>query len=266
MNVHWVIEKDVFDEEIPAMTQAIIDAGCTYEEVTCIQFDINDQDPMDENEPIVFYGSLNLGLKLRRDESWIPGVYLNYPQFECTYYYPRFGRELLNSEYIVLPFGDLRRRIPQLSTDSVFIRPSSGLKSFTGKVIYTKNIENELDYFELYDKIEPEKLVIISQPKQIKEEYRIVTDGKRVIAASMYKPEPLPEVPSDVITYAEKVLSEVDYSPDPVWTLDIARTDNELKVLEVGCFSCAGLYQCDMNDVVREVSRIAIEEYKEYLP
>jgi len=56
------------------------------------------------------------------------------------------------------------------------------------------------------------------------------------------------------------------YCPDRVWVCDICQT--RLKyyyVLEIGCFSCAGLYAADMDIVAKEVSNAAYNEYKEIM-
>jgi hypothetical protein len=34
--------------------------------------------------------------------------------------------------------------------------------------------------------------------------------------------------------------------------------------MEIGCFSCAGLYECDKDVIIEEVSRVAIKEWQEY--
>jgi hypothetical protein len=56
----------------------------------------------------------------------------------------------------------------------------------------------------------------------------------------------------------------IEYNPDRAWTLDICMTEHgNFYVLEVGCFSCAGLYAMNFETVVREISRIALEDWKE---
>ncbi len=55
------------------------------------------------------------------------------------------------------------------------------------------------------------------------------------------------------------------YNPDRCWTVDIAKTEyGTYHVLEIGCFSCAGLYGMDLEKVVDKVSEEALKEWKEY--
>ena len=55
------------------------------------------------------------------------------------------------------------------------------------------------------------------------------------------------------------------YNPDKCWTMDIVKTEKlGYKLLEIGCFSCAGLYGNNLNKVVKSVSESALKEWKEY--
>ena len=54
------------------------------------------------------------------------------------------------------------------------------------------------------------------------------------------------------------------YNPDRCWTIDVAKTEfGTYKVLEIGCFSCAGLYGNNLEKVVKAVSLAALDEWKE---
>jgi len=53
------------------------------------------------------------------------------------------------------------------------------------------------------------------------------------------------------------------YSPDRAWCVDVCRTRaGNYYLLEIGCFSCAGLYECDLSAVVSEVSRVSLKEWE----
>lgn len=124
------------------------------------------------------------------------------------------------------------------------------------------------------DRIDPETLVVVSRPIEILKEWRLVVTD-RVIAHSQYKQGhglirlqgsdllKVRETPQEVLDYAQRVLNEVKYRPDPIWTLDICETADGLKVLEVGSFSCAGLYACDPEPIIEEVNRLALADWDE---
>ena len=54
------------------------------------------------------------------------------------------------------------------------------------------------------------------------------------------------------------------YSVHPVYVMDIARTDEGLKLLEIGSINCAGLYGADVHKVAKVIHDKAVEEWKDY--
>jgi hypothetical protein len=77
---------------------------------------------------------------------------------------------------------------------------------------------------------------------------------QEVVAGSAYEPEEGP-VPARVLEHAGELMDR-EFCPDDVWTLDLCESDGRILVVETNSFSGAGLYQCDMDTVVRAVSRI----------
>ena len=67
----------------------------------------------------------------------------------------------------------------------------------------------------------------------------------------------------DAWSLASKIVKE-EWQPDRAYTLDICLSDGKYSLLEANSFSCSGLYACPVEPIVREVSRIALEEWKEY--
>ena len=292
MKPNWLIEKGLFLDTEENLMNELKSQNIDFKTLSYVPFDDNQIDRIKnlfpENACVIFYGSLNFGRKLKK-LPWIPGVYLNEKGFECTSYYPIFGSELLHSDYSMMPFGDLIRKKDYLFNQfgkELFIRPNSGLKEFTGTVLMEHNFEDGIKVAGIYN-VEPNLLVIVSEAKKLLKEWRFVIVKQKSVSGSLYRdwtigPETLyPDTTTkDIILlnsksvhelctddkafeYAEKV-SKL-YDPDNCWTLDIALTDdNEYKVIEIGCFSCAGMYGNDLNKVVSAVNEAAIEEYKEY--
>jgi hypothetical protein len=64
----------------------------------------------------------------------------------------------------------------------------------------------------------------------------------------------IPDVPLEVMEYAQGVVNKTKYQPDLAWTIDICSSENQLKVLEIGSFSCAGLYACDCELIVDNIN------------
>jgi len=269
-NVKWLLEPEVFEGEEEPILDALNKLEFEYE---AIKFGTPYEDCMKcfkDTDCVVFHGSLQLGRLLQKEAKWTPGVYCNLPQFECVYYYPRFGNNLLNRDYVMLPFGELERRkewLAELFGKKFFIRPSSGFKLFTGKVVSMDTWDEDLNLLAFYG-VELETIVIVAPAVEITSEWRLLVVDNKVVTGSRYmdgfgfrgrssKPHP------EVLDYAQKILDESHYSPDSAWIFDICEYGaNKLSVLEAGSFSCCGLYRCDPETVIQEVSRVAWRDWQ----
>jgi hypothetical protein len=288
----WLLELDLFTDTEMNLINTIKKSGREVKTLKYIPFeqDLNYIKKLyNENDCVIFYGSLNLGRKIQRNCSFIPGVYLNERNFECTSYYPKIGDELLHTSYTMMPYGDLLRRkndMFRLYGDLLFIRPNSGLKEFTGTVLDKNNFEDGIKLAGFYN-VEPDLLCVVSNAKNIKKEWRFVIVNNTVISGSLYRdwtisPELLyhNSTTRDIILknsksiieyctddkafkYANKIAKM--YNPDNAWTLDVTLTENnEYKVIELGCFSCAGMYGNNLTKIVEKISEDAENEWRNY--
>lgn len=252
----WLIEPEVFQDDSDPFIEALDSLGVEYD---LCQFGTPYESYINKYAnrcDVIFHGSLQFGKLLQKNNSSIK-VFCNLPQYECTYYYPRFGSHLLNSEYVMLPYGDLNRRkdwlLNKIGNGSVFIRPSSGYKSFTGTVVDAKSWSS-LRYIGA--KLDPEDIVVVAPSAEVDKEWRVVIVDDKIAGVSQYKNNfevvRIPGAPDAVITYAQDILKSVDYSPDLAWTLDICEdSHDQLNVLEVGSFSCAGFYAADPYEIIK---------------
>jgi len=275
MNVKWLFEKDTFEEDLDDIQKAVTDQGMEYKLCTYVPFEGDSQflNLFDEKDCVIFYGSLQYARQIKRVAKWVPGVYCTLANYECLNYYPYFGDHLLNADYLMLPFGELDRRrgflYDTLGEDgSIFLRPSSGFKTFTGTIVNIETWSTHLDKLGCYG---PQKndLIIAARPRNLGREWRCLVADGMVITASQYRngydTTRISGAPFHILKYAQDVVNESKYNPDPVWALDICETKSgEPKVLEVGGFSCAGLYKCDPNLVVSAVSQTALKEWKSF--
>jgi len=288
----WLIETNVFEDNEEQLVKEIkkqgmkvnlIDDSRTEDIVKyCINFLYEPQDC------VIFYGSLGLGRKLKKTP-WVPGVYLNEKAFECTSYYPVLGNTLVHSNYLMMPYGDVKRRKNDLyryfNDDKIFIRPNSGNKQFTGMVVKKHDFEDCIKLAGFYD-VEPDLLVVVSDVYNIEKEWRFVVVNGEVICGSLYRDWSAPEkiypgtITRDyVLLNSHSVYEECNdknalsaaeicanmYNPDNCYTIDVAKINsNAYGILEVGCFSCAGMYGNDLEIIVDKVSEAALNEWKEY--
>jgi len=108
--VKWLLEPEVFDEDETSVIMALKKLDVPH--VVC-SFGTEYESYIKkfaEEDCVVFHGSFQFARVIQQKAKWIPGVYCNKEKLDCLYYYPRFGDYLLNSHYMMLPFGDLNRR------------------------------------------------------------------------------------------------------------------------------------------------------------
>ena len=104
-------------------------------------------------------------------------------------------------------------------------------------------------------------LVVVSSPKTIINEWRFVVANGKVVAGCQYKHgddfDYRPDYDGNAFDLATSIAA-IDYEPDPVWVMDICKiSDNSYHLLEIGGFSFADLYACNMPDVVAAASAAA---------
>lgn len=266
----WLME-DVAAESIEPTLKALERGGYEYHVLDCPAVDkALEMFPGEEN--VIFCGGLRSAKLLRRRAKWIPGIYYNISAYDCVNYYAHLGKYLFNGNYIILPFGDLYRQKEFLyehlgQERSIFLRPNRGDKLFTGKLVYKEYFDKDIESLG-FGQIEAPELIVAAEPRNVKAEWRFVVANKQVIAGSQYKKNDRididPSFPQGAFDLASEIAVNYE-SGDDVWVVDICETiGEEYKLMEVGCFSCAGLYQCDRDRIVKEVSDLAEKEFKEY--
>lgn len=283
MNIEWILERDIFEENLDSLKEAIKNNGMTYQEVTYIPFNGGFQNMNllieDENEKDIkyfAYGSLNMISRFQNTDLryWVDS-YCNKKQFECTYYYPRFRHYLYNYICRFIPFGCVEDYFRASQYTRFFIRPNSGMKPFSGMVV-----ENSNDWKKIIDRdinlrnVDPEELCLLTKfAWEPTKEYRVVigrdfeSGANFYITSSLYMVDGVLESKNtddndQLKEFVEEVLENVEYSPDPFWIMDIAEDDNEVfSVLEVNSMSCSGLYECDINKTVESLKEYWTDEY-----
>jgi hypothetical protein len=271
--VKWLIEEYEHDRSLQPLMDEIVEQGMDLVTTKYSPFESGTYDLFNDDDCVVFYGTLNLGRQLQREKPWIPGVYCNFKKLCCHTYYPYWGKYLLNNDYMMLPMLEiLRKRDFVFNTfgkrECIFVRPDSGAKPITGQILEFENLDKEFKMFGDYAGNDLDQIVaVISSPKKIEIEWRFVVVDKKVITGSQYKKNnkldinPFFDVEASEL--ADKIAKE-EWQPDKAYTLDICKAHGEYYLLEANSFSCSGLYELDPKPIVKEVSRVALEEWKEY--
>jgi len=272
-DVKWLIEDFHEDNAIKELGDAAEELGFTVKRCDVTNPFEDYRDFYKPDECVVTQTSIQSAFKIMKDcPEWMPGPWYKQQLFQCQYYYQFFGQYLFNDKYMMLPAGEVIRRLDDIydwfgEYDTVFIRPSSACKTFTGQLFDRKYFAKDWSVCMSYGGSMTD-LVVVSTPKIILGEYRYVIGDRKIIASSQYCWDGKPvraEAPKHLDAYVDMILADVDYNPDPVWILDIALdVDKKPYVLEVGSFSSSGLYECDKKAIVKNVSNIAHREWKTF--
>jgi len=279
MKCSWIFEKSMLETSYHDRLDVICEElGVPYQVVTYIPMAMGFKEPpfveapiFDKGDCVVAYGSIEaVNAVSFYNTRYLPGAYMQEDKLSCKQYMPKIPQELLlNDGYIMLPYSEFIRRKEQvfnlLGTNKLFIRPDSGLKTFAGTTIHLDEFDYEINSLEQLTSVKSDTIILISKIQPIEKEYRVVIGNGKVIASSLYKikEEVVMEEgsPENVIALAEKI-GQLEWQPDLVYTCDVATLSNgEAKVIELNSFSCAGLYACNLKDVIIKVSEIAEKEH-----
>lgn len=264
MKPYWLIQTNTDGIDVAQMIAEVTIQGMvvrTIEHHPGTNIDFSGYSPSD---CAICYGSIDFVRQVNMRAPFIPGVWCNLNNMKCSTYYTYLGKYMLNREYAMMPIGELLRRwedlISTVPSKSLFVKPDSGTKSFTG-CVFAPDGKQKIQ--TLSTTVGPETLVVVSLEKKITEEFRFVICDKKVIAGCRYLPTETSSYSTPSLRLALKI-SEQDWQPDLCYTIDIAESGGEMYLLEINSFSCAGFYDCNIIDVVRFASMAATKEWKEY--
>lgn len=225
------------------------------------------------DNPVIFQGSIEISKLIKKDLPYgcYPVTYCNFDNYLCSKYYSYFGSYLFNDKYAIISLKELeRQRFLYWGVFGkealLFIRPDSGEKPFQAQLLDLL----DLDSFLIKHKDIEHDLVVISSPKNIRAEWRfIVSKYQEIIGLSLYKYQDqitrIPSAPKDCVDFVLELL-KLEYFPDSVFCMDIVENnDGEFYLMELNSFSSAGLYACKKDLIVKRVSEIAMEDYKNYV-
>lgn len=278
MKPTWIIENLVKEGSFLELSEAVKRAGYPLIEIKgdynkSIFKDLNTLELSGiigyRNKPVIFNGCIKMAKLVREDlNSYCrPVLYSNFEKFKCSSYYSHFGPYLFNDKYCLMSLREVVRQKFSIwgtygKESLIFIRPDSGEKTFQAGL---------LDIMDLATLHESNKdcehdLMMVSTPKNIKWEGRfIVSREKKIIAHSTYRFQGLvtkiPAVPEGATKFV-KELFKVNYYPDSIFCYDICEDNDEnFWLMELTSFSSAGLYASNKDNIVKEVSKIVLDDY-----
>jgi len=279
MKVKWVIENFTDSEDYRSLIKAVEDSGRG-----CFvigrhnHFDFNPTG-FEENDCVIVQGSIQMTKNIagRLPKGCFPVAYSSWEKYLCSYYYPKFQSFLFNDLWEITTLENLKTNKFEYyrkfgNQCMMFVRPDSGEKIFQAQLMDIQDFDTFWDNGIASSAIDTD-LILVSTPKQINGEYRIVCskyNGGEIIAGSTYqyqgKSTLIPSVPPKATEKCKEILATGNF-PDSTFCIDIAEdADGNCWLLELTSFSSAGLYLADKNKIVNRVNEIVELEYNANYP
>lgn len=269
MNVKWIVEDFNEDTGFDSLAKEIMNQGMDCQIINTKDNIKVDLGRYSKDDCIMVQSSFEFADGISKVKDFLPFRFFTPKNYKCTSYYKYYGDFLFNSDYVLMTRSEVKRNIDFLvrilgekETGRIFIRPDSGMKSFTGMVFINRKDLFEYDWNMVEYNTFDNDILVISSPKKIANEYRFVVVNGVVITGSLYRSDydtvfqTINEDDFELFNFAQKMANL--YQPDLTYTLDIVRTENnDYKLIEINSFSHAGLYKCDMAKIVKEVSKLA---------
>lgn len=291
MKPFWLLEKDTFDEEaMGEIRKALNQKGIEHATLDYLDDGIYKY----ISKPsllLVPYGSIQFMKSFINDfDNILPHEYGGYAQAMCwcdfdtlnwTNYSSHWSDFLVNDKFAIVPYGVLKKNVSHYFDKygkddhhgdmAMFIRPCSNDKIFTGQILYLSEASHTLEYmgYSCPAEIPDDTLTVIAKPQRIIGEWRSLIVNGEVITTSSYSTannihkDKNADGHSEVTHFLNKVAQHT-WQPEEAYIADVARVDNQYKLLEIGSPNCAGWYAMDVNKVVSSMNGIC-SAYLKYL-
>jgi len=278
INPKWFVEDFHPDNRFGDLADEAKLQGCDVHVEKYIPMEGMDLSFIDKDDFVLTQTSINFALQIKKQTNWKPGPWLTVENYECFHYYPKLQSAripLFNGNCLFDTRENVEKGITKYvdvlgepSSGRIFIRPSSGLKPFTGMVFIAREPYWTNDWNWVRLGTQPQDILLIARPvgyeDRIVAEWRFIAAEGEIITGSQYKKES----ESDYSPYFEEQALELAketakvYQPDPMYTVDICKNArNEFFVMELNSFSCAGLYGCELKPVVERALDIVRRTY-----
>lgn len=246
----WTIQDKIFGEETALLIKALENNNIKYR----LLDDPEENIPIETFENNVCRGSIEF---VENYKCYTKRLTLE--KYDYTRYSKYFKGDLLNEDYIVLPWWRLYnyqdiifKAFPE--AQNFFIRPNSGKKIFTGTTLSKKWWIKELDIIKRLpsSQINHEDLVIISTKKQIEAECRVLLYKNEIIDFDYYEGK---QERGD-LKFIESFAKKCEYFPDDFYIMDIAFSENSGKIIELNNAFTAGWYNMDYQKITNYINTI----------
>lgn len=221
------------------------------------------------NEPLegvdyIPYGS-TLMTNITKELGW-KGLHFDLSQFNYEAA-TRNRSDMLNAG-LVIDLSDAIEMLHKQPADEMwFVRPSEDLKQFSGQVMEAKECADWMEDAMKCEssgsyKLDADTRIVLARPQNIFAEWRWFVVGGKVVSGSMYRRVgqlyKSRELDDKAIREAQTIADE--WLPDPCCVMDLALTEDGVKVIEFNCINSSGFYDNDIAAVFKSLYEYHVGE------
>lgn len=250
--MYWIMQENIFNEKAyDVVIETLKRLGIPYSQHKVVPF-IGEltPEPKLETSNAICIGSYAMRHYAQKHNIY-PGVFDLEPyNFEVQL--AHWGEEMLNADSVVSRFEDA-----VFSQFEMFIRPIEDSKIFAGTIMNRPEFINWQDqvcqlHLDFGSALNNDSIVQVSPVKQIYSEHRFWIVKGNIVTASTYKRGNkviyIPN-PDDIFyNYVHDRLQE--WQPLDAFVIDVADTDQGIKIVEINTINSCGFYAADINKLI----------------
>lgn len=261
----WIVQSNFLDvNQINPLAEALREFDIPFFDVGVIPFSdqfITEVDVTDSN--VIPYGSTTL-MKIAEKRGW-NGLFFDRSTFRADVW-NKNRSDMLNSDAEFMTVREAMNEFANRPKDSTwFIRPIEDLKQFNGTMTSAEEITRWMSSVESGNFSFDENVVVaVSKPKQIKMEWRYFVVNRKIVTGSSYRFNGLRltrrEEDPKVLAEAQKFAD--GWLPHETVVMDLALTEDGLKVVEFNCLNASGFYYHNIRDFAKSVTEYMDNKYE----
>ena len=261
--MRWIIQENLYNEiGFASLISALESLSILHSVHKIIPFihELQPEPEIDPGEKVMVMGAYTMN-KIAKDRGWYPGSYLN-DNFDYQLQCQKWPGHMLNEASYFCLFKDASVD-EAFDNDNFFIRPVEDMKCFAGQVmsyIEFKDWQHGVLSLELDDgyPLHADTEILMAPVKKIYTETRVWVVDNIAVTASTYKVGNCLSysmaVDSDILEFVEARSRE--WKPDDAYVMDIARTPDGLKIVEVNNINASGFYNGDVGKIVMALEKL----------
>lgn len=218
----------------------------------------------ESGRPLILWGSV--GFASWAHDRWNPqpGAFRS-ERLHAAQWLPIYGDLALNAGAVILTYAEFNAQRAELEArwgGPLFIKPADGGKLISGLVLEPGRPLFDAHYHQFRRWTTPADnyRLLIAPVLPLLAEWRFVIVTGQVITSSQYKIgtelETAPGAPEGARLVAEAIARH-SWQPADTYIADVAQTEDGYRLLELNTFGTAGLYDCDLDAVVKAVTPLA---------